>query len=122
MPGDDQLSLKLTRLGTRLHELSSVLVAFSGGADSAFLLAATVRTLGAGKVAAATAVSPSLPASELTDAAAFAVELGVRHVTPSTDELSRDGYRANAGNRCYFCKAELLDVITPIARELGLAA
>ncbi|HET6909921.1 MAG TPA: TIGR00268 family protein, partial [Mycobacteriales bacterium] len=47
---------------------------------------------------------------------------GVRHVTPSTDELSRDGYRANAGNRCYFCKAELLDVITPIARELGLAA
>lgn len=120
--GGDQLSLKLARLAARLHEVGSVLVAFSGGADSAFLLAAAVRTLGVEKVAAATAVSPSLPAAELADATAFAVELGVRHVTPGTDEMSRDGYRANAGNRCYFCKAELLDVITPVAQELMLAA
>ena len=42
-------------------------------------------------------------------------------MTPSTDEMSRDGYRANAGDRCYFCKAELLDVLTPLAAQLGVA-
>jgi uncharacterized protein len=72
-------------------------------------------------VAAATAVSPSLPAAELAAAAAFAAELGVRHLTPRTDELSRDGYRANAGDRCFHCKAELLDTVLPLAAELGLA-
>ena len=50
----------------------------------------------------------------------FAADLGVRHVFPATDELSREGYRANAGDRCYFCKAELLDVVGPLAAELGM--
>jgi uncharacterized protein len=72
-------------------------------------------------VAAATAVSPSLPAAELDHAVAFARDLGVRHVTPRTDELAREGYRANGGDRCYFCKAELLDVVTPLAAEAGLS-
>jgi uncharacterized protein len=84
-------------------------------------LAAAVRTLGAASVAAVTAVSPSLPAAELASARAFAESLGVRHLTPRTHEMAREGYRANAGDRCYFCKAELLDVVTPLARELGLA-
>src|SRR5205807_1811607 len=97
------------------------LVAFSGGADSAFLLAAAVRALGADRVAAATAVSPSLPAAELAAARDFAAGLGVRHLTPRTDEMGRAGYRANAGDRCYFCKAELLDVLAPVAEEHGLA-
>ncbi len=70
---------------------------------------------------AATAVSASLPASELDAAARFAADLGVRHVLPETDEMSREGYRANAGDRCYFCKAELLDVLGPLAAELGVA-
>ena len=100
----------------------SLMVAFSGGADSAFLLAAAVRVLGAERVVAATAVSPSLPASELASAREFAAGLGVRHVTPSTDEMARDGYRANAGDRCYFCKAELLDTLGPLASELGVDA
>jgi pyridinium-3,5-biscarboxylic acid mononucleotide sulfurtransferase len=115
------LEQRLAVLDAQLRSLGSVLVAFSGGADSAFLLAAAVRALGAEGVAAATAVSASLPAHELNDAASFAADLGVRHLTPSTDEMARDGYRANSGDRCYFCKAELLDVLRPVADRLGLA-
>ncbi|HEX6755311.1 MAG TPA: ATP-dependent sacrificial sulfur transferase LarE [Mycobacteriales bacterium] len=111
----------LRELDERVAELGSVLVAFSGGADSAFLLARAVRVLGPDSVAAATAVSGSLPGSELAAARAFAAGLGVRHETPSTDEMSRPGYRANGGDRCYFCKAELLDVLLPVAARLGLA-
>jgi uncharacterized protein len=111
---------KLRALHERLERQGSVLVAFSGGADSAFLLAAAARACGPANVVAATAVSSSLPAAELHAAAAFAATVGVRHVTPSTDEMSRDGYRANAGDRCYFCKAELLDVLTPLALDLGI--
>jgi uncharacterized protein len=116
------LGLRLAALEDRLRELGSVMVAFSGGADSAFLLAAAARTLGADAVVAATALSDSLPASEREPAATFAASLGVRHVTPATHEMDRDGYRANAGDRCYFCKAELVDVLGPLADELGLAA
>jgi uncharacterized protein len=116
----DPLERKLGRLESALEGLGSVLVAFSGGADSAFLLAAALRALGAGRVAAATAVSASMPRAELAAAADFAADLGVRHLTPATDEMSRPGYVANAGNRCYFCKAELLDVLATLATELGL--
>ena len=115
------LQRRLDDLHELLAGLGSVAVAFSGGADSAFLLAAAVRALGAENVVAATAVSASLPASELDAAARFAADLGVRHVLPETDEMSREGYRANAGDRCYFCKAELLDVLGPLAAELGVA-
>jgi pyridinium-3,5-biscarboxylic acid mononucleotide sulfurtransferase len=110
----------LASLDSSLARLGSVLVAFSGGADSAFLLARAVRVLGPASVVAATAVSPSLPAAELALARDFAAELGVRHETPRTDEQARPGYRANAGDRCYFCKAELLDVLAPLAARLGI--
>ena len=121
--GDDEalLDARLVGLDGRLRELGTVLVAFSGGADSAFLLAAAVRALGPESVVAATAVSPSLATAELPAAAAFAASLGVRHVTPATDELSREGYVANAGDRCFHCKATLLDTLRPLAYELGLA-
>jgi uncharacterized protein len=85
------------------------------------VLAAAVRALGADRVVAATAVSPSLPSSERALAADFAAFLGVRHEQPRTDELSREGYRANAGDRCAFCKSELVDVLTPLAARLGIA-
>lgn len=91
------------------------MVAFSGGVDSGVVLAAAVQALGTSRVVAATAVSGSLPAEELAAAALFAAELGVAHLTPSTDELARPGYRVNDGDRCYFCKAELLDVLLPLA-------
>ena len=119
---DPVLAERLTDLDQRLRAAGSILVAFSGGADSAFLLAAAARSLGSDRVVAATAVSASLPATELADAQAFATELGIRHEAVDTDEMSRDGYRANAGDRCYFCKAELLDVLGPVAERLGLAS
>ena len=121
MLADPSLEQRLTELELRLHELGSVLVAFSGGADSAFLLAAAVRALGTERVVAATAVSPSLATAELPAAQALARGLGVRHLTPGTDELSRAGYVANAGDRCFHCKATLLDTLRPLAHELGLA-
>ena len=111
---------KLDALHQRLQGEGRVLVAFSGGADSAFLLAAAARACGPANVTAATAISASLPDAELAAAAQFAAGLGVRHLTPHTDEMARDGYRANAGDRCYFCKAELLDVLTPLAHSLGI--
>jgi uncharacterized protein len=112
---------RLDALAAQFASLPGVLVAFSGGVDSGVVLAAAVRTLGAGRVVAATAVSPSLPASERDGAAAFGASLGVRHEFPRTDELSREGYRANAGDRCAFCKTELVDVLTPLAARLGIA-
>jgi uncharacterized protein len=115
------LGLRLNGLEEALRQLGSVLVAYSGGADSAFLLAAAVRALGSDRVAAATAYSHSLPHSERAPALAFAESLGVRVLTPQTHEMDREGYRANAGDRCYFCKAELLDVLTPLAAEQGLS-
>jgi uncharacterized protein len=120
-PVEVDLDARVARLDARLQELGSLLVAFSGGTDSAFLLAAAVRALGTDAVVAATAVSPSLPHKELDDAERFARDLGVRHLTPATDELAREGYRQNAGDRCWFCKAELIDVLGPLAAEHGLA-
>ena len=93
------LEAKIAALQARLGELGSVLVAFSGGADSALVLAAAVRALGAENVAAATAVSASLPASELDGARLFVEGLGVAHHTPHTDEMSRPGYAANGPDR-----------------------
>ena len=116
------LDSRLAALEAALQELDGLLVAFSGGADSAFLLAAAARAIGPERVVAATAVSPSLAADELPAARAFASSLGVRHVTPATDELAREGYVANGPDRCFHCKATLLDTLRPLAAQLGLAA
>ncbi len=87
------------------------MVAFSGGVDSALVLAAAVRALGADRVVAATAVSPALPSGMLADAAAFACSLGVEHVEVPTREMDVEGYTRNGHDRCYFCKATLVDAL-----------
>jgi uncharacterized protein len=117
---DAALPDRLAALDTRLRDTNSLIVAFSGGADSAFLLAAAARSCGPERVVAATAQSPSLPAAELDDARTFAAHLGVRHETVRTAEMDRPGYADNAGDRCYFCKAELLDVLGPLGEQLGI--
>ncbi|HET7196271.1 MAG TPA: HAD hydrolase-like protein [Nocardioides sp.] len=114
------LTSRLAALESDLADRGSVMVAYSGGADSALLLAAAVRALGPDHVVAATGYSHSLPHSERDPAREFAESLGVEVITPRTHEMEREGYRANAGDRCFFCKAELLDVLTPLATERGL--
>jgi len=97
-----------------------VAVAFSGGADSALVLAAAVRALGADDVLAVTAASASYPAGELAPTREFARDLGVRHVLADTHETDVPGYRANGTDRCWFCKSEVLDVVVACAGEHGI--
>ena len=101
-------------LRRRLLELDRVLVAFSGGADSAFLAWMAHDTLGPDRALAVTAVSPSLAADEAADCAALAEEWGLRWQAVTTDELDRPEYVANDTDRCAHCKAELMDVIGPL--------
>ncbi len=115
------LTSRLEALERDLRARGSVLVAYSGGADSAFLLAAAVRALGPERVVAATGYSHSLPQAERDPAREFAAGLGVELLTPETHEIEREGYRANGGDRCFFCKAELIEVLTPLARARGIA-
>jgi pyridinium-3,5-biscarboxylic acid mononucleotide sulfurtransferase len=105
----------LAALRRQLSELDRVVVAFSGGADSAFLAWVANDTLGAGRVLAATAVSPSLAPSELRDCRALAAEWGLRWIGFDTHELERAAYVVNDGERCYHCKAELMDTLSPVA-------
>jgi uncharacterized protein len=111
-----------TRLVARLAEIGPLAVAFSGGTDSALVLAAAVRATGPDAVLAVTANSASVAAAELAHAASFARSLGVRHVTPATTELDNPRYAANGRDRCYFCKSTVLEAITAVAREHGLTA
>lgn len=117
----DDLGGRLAALHDRLVELDSVVVAFSGGVDSAFLLAAAVRSLGAHSVLAATSTSASLADGEWAAAHRFATGLGVAHVAVATDELQRDGYRRNGPDRCYHCKSALGDELSSLAQQRGIA-
>ena len=116
----DDLDRKRAALRRELEATGGVMVAFSGGADSSLLLAAAVEALG-DRAVAATGVSPSLAADELADARALAAELRARHLVVATHELDRAGYVANGADRCYFCKAELFDLLAPVAAGEGLA-
>ncbi|GHD42314.1 ATP-dependent sacrificial sulfur transferase LarE [Streptomyces galbus] len=107
------------RLGETITAIGPLAVAFSGGVDSALVLAAAVRSLGPSRVLAVTAVSESLAANELAPARAFAHGLGVVHLTPRTNELASPGYRANGRDRCYFCKAHSLEAIAELAAAHG---
>jgi uncharacterized protein len=99
-----------------------LVVAFSGGADSAFLVKVAHDALGAERVLAVTAVSPSLAAEELDDCHRLAGEWGLRWTTVDTDEMERAAYRVNDGERCYHCKSALMDALEPLAQAAGRAS
>jgi uncharacterized protein len=109
------LATKVAALEAELHRLGRVVVAFSGGADSTYLAAAATSVLGADRVHSVTAVSPSLAGDEEADCRSLANELGLRWTPVATDEMERAAYRLNDTDRCYHCKAELMDVVGPIA-------
>ena len=118
---DGDLDQKIAALRQRLADLGQVLVAFSGGVDSTYLLAEALNVLG-DRAVALTAVSGTLPEAEYDDARALGQELGARHLLVDSNELQIDGYRLNAPNRCYFCKTELYDLCVLKAAELGIGA
>jgi pyridinium-3,5-biscarboxylic acid mononucleotide sulfurtransferase len=105
---------KMSALEAELRRLGRVVVAFSGGADSAFLAAVAHRVLGH-DAHAVTAVSPSLAGDEEADCRALALEWGLRWTPVVTHEMERAAYRLNDTDRCFHCKAELMDVVAPIA-------
>jgi uncharacterized protein len=109
---------RLRRLRARLATVGKVVVAFSGGADSAFLAAVASQVVGECAVAV-TAVSASLPADERAAARRFARRHTIRHVEVCTDELDRLEYVANDADRCYHCKTALMDAIEPLAMLAG---
>lgn len=109
-------SSKLVALKTILKELHTVLVAYSGGVDSAFLLKAAVDELG-DRVLAVTADSQTIPRAELQAATQLARSLGARHLIVNTNELSDPQFATNPPDRCYHCKKTLFATLTKIARE-----
>ena len=110
---------KYARLEDCLRSLDRVVIAFSGGVDSTFLLKAAVETLGRERVLAITADSETYPERERLEAIALAKDIGAAHEVVQTSELAIPGYAENPANRCYFCKQELFSRLIPIARARG---
>jgi uncharacterized protein len=117
-PSDD-LDASIELLRDRLRDLGSVVVAFSGGADSAFLAHVAHTTLGVAGCRAVTAVSPSLAGAERDDCAALAGEWGLRWTEVETSEMEDAAYQQNDGDRCFHCKTALMDVVGPVAEAEG---
>jgi pyridinium-3,5-biscarboxylic acid mononucleotide sulfurtransferase len=108
----------LAALRERVGAEQRLLVAYSGGVDSALVAAVAAEVLG-DRAVAVTAVSASLPRSERAAARAFATARGIAHVEVATDELDRPEYVANGADRCFHCKSALFDALAPLAALSG---
>jgi uncharacterized protein len=115
------LASKAAALDARLLALGSVVVAYSGGVDSAFLAVTAARVLGERSLCI-TADSPSYPDRHRDLAIGTARAFQLRHEMVATSEMNHPEYRANPVNRCYYCKHELYSHLTAIARDRGIAA
>lgn len=109
---------KLELLRTNLISLGGIVVAFSGGVDSTFLLKVAYDVLG-DRAIAVTARSSTYPEREYREATAFVEQLGARQITITSEELEIEGFSKNPANRCYYCKKELFLKILDIAKDLG---
>jgi uncharacterized protein len=112
---------RVALLEAQLSRIPSLVVALSGGVDSAVLLGVAARVLEPGRIAAATTASAAVPREEIEDAAAVAARAGVPHHVVPTSELDDPDYRANAGDRCYFCRREMYGVLLDHAASHGFA-
>lgn len=117
---EELVDQRLDALRRTLSEMGQVLVAFSGGVDSALVLKVAHEVLG-DKATALTANSPTFPPEELAISRELASSWGVEHLLVDAKELQREGYAANQGNRCYFCKTELYALAHQVARERRVA-
>jgi pyridinium-3,5-biscarboxylic acid mononucleotide sulfurtransferase len=111
---------RLTPLRRVIRDLGSVVVCYSGGIDSALVLAVAAEELG-DKAVGLTAVGPALPASERADAERIARDVGARHVFVESNEIERPGYVQNAPDRCFHCKTELYEIAESKRAEWGFA-
>jgi uncharacterized protein len=119
MDKDEEIS-KRDRLTNQLRDVGSLFIAFSGGVDSAFLLAVAHETLGKGAVAA-TAVSEIYPRREEEEAKVFARERGIEHITFQSHEMDLPPFVANGPHRCYHCRKAFYQRLLEIAGEKGIA-
>jgi uncharacterized protein len=119
--GSAEAASRLAALEQGLTGLGSLMVAYSGGVDSAFLAATAHRILGA-RMLAVLADSPSLARRDMEEACAFAQALGMPLRVVNTDELERPEYQRNDANRCFHCKDELFAVMGRLGAELGFSA
>ena len=115
------MNAKLSRLRAQLRAHAPLVIAYSGGVDSAYLLAEAHATLGA-EVLGVIADSPSLPRQALADALALAEKIGAPVEVVRTEEFANPEYTANPPNRCYFCKAELFTKLDALAAARGFRA
>ncbi|HHH10638.1 MAG TPA: TIGR00268 family protein, partial [Sorangium sp.] len=111
---------KLARLRARMRALGSVLVCYSGGIDSALVLAIAHQELGA-RAVAMTALSPSLPERERREAASVAKSIGADHRFVNSQEIADVHYAANNPDRCFYCKSELYRIAEAKRKQWGLA-